>query len=158
MWTFNSFPSAKVKAAYGFEPSQEWLDHVRLSSVRIAGGCSAGIVSPNGLVMTNHHCARSCIVDQSSLQKKDFNRDGFYAATQTDEVKCPDVEINQLAELTDVTQRVQDATKAAAGAKFIEVQRAAIAQIEKACATSDEFRCEVISLYLNRTRLDRCAA
>jgi hypothetical protein len=61
MWTYNNFPSAKVKEKYGFEPTQQWLDKVRLSSARLAGGCSASFVSPTGLVMTNHHCARGCI-------------------------------------------------------------------------------------------------
>ena len=77
MWTYNNFPAAKVKAKYGFEPTKDWLDHLRLSSVRIAGGCSASVVSPDGLVMTNHHCARHCIEQLSGLAKKDFNKDGI---------------------------------------------------------------------------------
>lgn len=59
MWTFDNFPSQKVQEAYGFAPDQAWLDHVRLSSARLAGGCSASFVSSQGLVLTNHHCARS---------------------------------------------------------------------------------------------------
>ena len=69
MWTFDQFPSEKVKEKYGFAPSREWLDHVRLSSVRLAGGCSGSIVSPFGLVMTNHHCARSCIEQLSTADR-----------------------------------------------------------------------------------------
>lgn len=147
MWTYNNFPAAKVKAKYGFEPGKDWLDHLRLASVRIAGGCSASVVSPSGLVMTNHHCARECIENLSGLMKKDFNRDGFFAKTEKDEANCPGMELNQLAEITDVTKRVQDATKGVADDKFAEVQRGAIAAIEKECQTGDEFRCEVISLY-----------
>ncbi|MGV3621399.1 MAG: S46 family peptidase [Archangium sp.] len=147
MWTYNNFPAAKVKAKYGFEPSKDWLDHLRLSSVRIAGGCSASVVSSSGLVMTNHHCARECIENLSGLMKKDFNRDGFFAKTEKDEANCPGMELNQLAEITDVTRRVQDATKGVADDKFAEVQKGAIAAIEKECQTGDEFRCEVISLY-----------
>ena len=146
MWTFNNFPSDKVKAKYGWSPTQEWLDHVRLSSVRIAGGCSASLVSPDGLVMTNHHCAHSCIA-QLSTPKKDIVKAGFYAKEAKDEVKCPEVEMNQLVEITDVTKLVQDATKGIDEAKFNDVQRAKIAEIEKACATSDEVRCDVVSLY-----------
>ena len=147
MWTYNNFPAAKVKAKYGFEPTKDWLDHVRLSSVRIAGGCSASVVSPDGLVMTNHHCARECIENLSGLNKKDFNRDGFLAKTQADEARCPGYELNQLVEITDVTKRVQDATRTTAPEKFNEVQKATLAAIEKECATSDDVRCEVVSLY-----------
>jgi len=147
MWTFNQFPAANVKAKYGFEPTQAWLDHLRLASVRIAGGCSASVVSPGGLVMTNHHCARSCIQDVAGLAKKDYNRDGFLAAKAADEPRCPGMELNQLSEISDVTARVQTATAGVAGDKFFDVQNAAIAAIEKECATSDEWRCEVVSLY-----------
>jgi Peptidase S46 len=148
MWTYNNFPAAKVKEKYGFEPTKDWLDHLRLSSVRISGGgCSASVVSPDGLVMTNHHCARSCIENLSGLQKKDFNHDGFYAKTQADEARCPGLELNQLAEITDVTQRVTDATKGAPDDKFNEVQRKALAEIEKECATSDDVRCDVVTLF-----------
>jgi Peptidase S46 len=147
MWTYNGFPSAKVKAKYGFEPSKDWLDHLRLSSVRIAGGCSASVVSADGLVMTNHHCARECIENLSGNMKKDFNKEGFFAKTQKDEANCPGMELNQLAEITDVTKRVQDATKDAAADKFNDVQKMVITTIEKECQTSDEFRCEVVTLF-----------
>jgi hypothetical protein len=148
MWTFNDFPAAKVGQAYGFTPDQAWLDHVRMASVRIAGGCSASLVSAEGLVMTNHHCARSCIENVSGLTHKDYNRDGFLAKTTADEARCPGMEMNQLvAEITDVTKRVQDATKDAKPETFNDVQKSAIAAIEKECGTSDDVRCEVISLY-----------
>ena len=75
MWTFDNFPSARVQKAYGFSPDQAWLDHVRLSSVRLAVGCSGSFVSANGLVMTNHHCARRCIQDLSTPEK-DFTPTG----------------------------------------------------------------------------------
>lgn len=147
MWTFNNFPSQAVKKAYGFEPTKAWLDHLRLASVRIAGGCSASVVSPDGLVMTNHHCARECIENLSGLKKKDFNQLGFYAPRQADEARCPAYELNQLVDITDVTSRVQDATKSVPQAGFADAQRAAIAGIEKECASSDDVRCEVVSLY-----------
>ena len=147
MWTFDHFPAEKVKQKYGFGPTQDWLDHLRLASMRIAGGCSASVVSPSGLVMTNHHCARGCIENVSGLAKKDYNRDGFIAKTLADEARCPGMELNQLIEITGVTARVLAATEGIDADRFSEVQRSAIAEIEKQCATSDEFRCEVISLY-----------
>src|ERR1035438_7784959 len=80
MWTFDNFPSKTVTAKYGFAPSQAWLDHVRLASLRIAGGCSASFISPEGLVMTNHHCVVEC-VEQISTPKDNFVDDGFVAKT-----------------------------------------------------------------------------
>jgi hypothetical protein len=93
MWTYDNFPKQKVKQAYGFEPSDQWLEHTRLSSARIAGGCSASFVSANGLIMANHHCAHSCIA-QLSTKEKDFVKAGFYAKSEAEEVKCPEMEIN----------------------------------------------------------------
>src|ERR1700761_9643927 len=147
MWTFNNFPAAKVGQAYGFTPDQAWLDHVRMASVGIAGGWSASLGSAEGLVMTSHHCARSCIENVSGLTHKDYNRDGFLARTTADEARCPGMEMNQLVAITDVTQRVQDATRAATPETFNDVQKATLAAIEKECGTTDDVRCEVISLY-----------
>src|SRR5215470_7185543 len=84
MWLFNQFPKDLVKARYGFTPTDEWLEKVRLASVRLAGGCSASVVSPQGLVLTNHHCAHSCI-EQLSTKDRDYVKTGFYAKTRTDE-------------------------------------------------------------------------
>lgn len=147
MWTYNQFPAAKVGAAYGFAPDADWLKKLQLASVRIAGGCSASVVSPAGLVMTNHHCARECIQNLSGLRKKDFNKDGFIARKPSEEPRCPGMEMNQLTAITDVSQAVQDATKGAASERFSDVQKAAIADIEKSCATGDEWRCEVVTLF-----------
>ncbi len=147
MWTYNQFPSSKVAAAYGFEPDAAWLQHLQLASVRIAGGCSASVVSPQGLVMTNHHCARECVQNLSGLRHKDFNRDGFVAHKPSDEPRCPGMEMNQLTAITDVTQAVQEATKSVAPARFSDVQKSTIARLEKTCATGDEWRCEVVTLY-----------
>src|SRR5258708_6796207 len=77
MWTYDNFPSKKVAQKYGFAPDSQWLEEARLSSVRLAGGCSGSFVSPDGLVMTNHHCAHGCI-EQLSTKDKDFVAQGFY--------------------------------------------------------------------------------
>jgi hypothetical protein len=146
MWTYNNFPSAKVKEKYGFEPTQPWLDKVRLSSARLAGGCSASFVSPNGMVMTNHHCARGCI-DQLSTAEKDYIANGFYAKTAADELKCPAMEVNQLTEITDVTQRLNAATQGLTGKQYNDTLKAEMSKIEKECATNDQVRCDVVTLY-----------
>jgi hypothetical protein len=146
MWTFNAFPKEKVASAYGFTPTDAWLDHVRLASARLAEGCSASFVSPDGLVMTNHHCAHEC-VEQLSTARRDHVRAGFLARWAEDEPRCPTVEVNQLLAITDVTARVNEATKGLEGKQFHEAQRAANARIEAECQTSDALRCEVVTLY-----------
>ncbi len=146
MWTYDAFPRAAVKAAHGFEPSQEWLDRLRLSSVRLAGGCSASFVSPDGLVMTNHHCIRSCVQDLSS-PKNDYLATGFYAKDLKDERRCPKVEANQLVEMTDVTARLQGATRGLGGAAFNTALKAEMSRIEGECATGPELRCDVVTLF-----------
>jgi hypothetical protein len=146
MWTFNGFPREKVAKAYGFTPDDAWLDHVRLSSARLAEGCSASFVSPDGLVMTNHHCAHTCI-EQLSTARKDFVKSGFLARALANEVKCPTIEVNQLVAITDVTVRVDEATKGLGGKAFHEAKRAATAKLEAECQTSDALRCEVVTLF-----------
>lgn len=147
MWTYNQFPSEKVGSAYGFAPGADWLKQLQMASVRIAGGCSASVVSPDGLVMTNHHCARECIQNLSGMRKKDFNKDGFVARKMEEEPHCPGMEMNQLTSITDVTQMVQEATKTVPADRFNEVQKATIAGIEKECATAKEWRCDVVTLF-----------
>ena len=146
MWTYNNFPSAQVKEKYGFEPTQPWLDKVRLSSARLAAGCSASFVSANGLVMTNHHCARGCI-EQLSTAQKDYIAHGFYAKTAADELKCPAMEVNQLTSITDVTERLNTATQGLTGKQYNDTLKAEMSKIEKECATSDQVRCDVVTLY-----------
>jgi V8-like Glu-specific endopeptidase len=146
MWTFNNFPTAKVREKYNFTPDDKWLENVRMSSARLAGGCSASFVSESGLVMTNHHCAHQCI-QQLSTADRDFVKTGFYAKNAADEVKCPEIEINQLAEISDVSDRIFKATKGLEGQKYNETEKAEMSRIEKECQTSDKFRCDVVSLY-----------
>jgi hypothetical protein len=146
MWTFDAFPGEAVRRAYGFAPDRAWLDHVRLASVRIAQGCSGSFVSAHGLVMTNHHCAYSCI-QALSTETRDLSRDGFLASAPEAELRCPELEVNQLTGITDVTARVRGATRGLDGAAFQRALRAESARIERACQTSEALRCEVVPLY-----------
>jgi hypothetical protein len=144
MWTFDNFPAQNVAAGYGFKPDQAWLDHVQRASVRLAFGCSGSFVSPDGLVMTNHHCAQGCISNLSSAEH-DYNRDGFYAATLADEKKCPAFEINQLIGIDDVTARIQAVEAGLSDAQANVARKAEIARITGACDKS--LRCDVVTLY-----------
>ncbi len=147
MWLLNNLPADQVEKLYGFRPSQSWLDHARLSAVRLAQGCSAAFVSGKGLVQTNHHCAEHCI-EQLSRSGQDLVASGFYAKEEKDEVQCPDLEIDQLSDIGDVTGRVHDAIAGKDGAAFTEAKRAAEASIAKECSGDDPaLRCDVVELY-----------
>ncbi len=147
MWTLNNFPKKAFEKSYHYTPTDDWLKHVQLSSARLAGGCSGSFVSSNGLVMTNHHCAASCI-EQLSNAKKDFIVSGFYATKAEEEVKCPEIEVNKLVNISDVTTQIQSATKNLSGKEFNDKLKAETAKIEKECsATSEKVRCDVVTLY-----------
>ena len=111
MWTFDVPPLEYWARRYNFRPSQEWLDHARLSAARI-GGCTASFVSADGLVMTNNHCARGC-VSAVSRQGEDLLGNGFYARNRAEERACPGGFVEQLREITDVTTEVTAAVPAA---------------------------------------------
>lgn len=147
MWLFNKAPKAKMKAKYGFEPTQAWLDHVRLSSVRFNNGGSGSFVSADGLAFTNHHVGATCI-QQISTKEKDYMKLGFYAKTQAEEAKCPDLELNVLESIEDVTAKVQGAAQAGMSiADAARAQRAEMSDIEQACTKSTGLRCDVVTLY-----------
>jgi Peptidase S46 len=146
MWTFDNFPSKTVAAKYGFTPSQAWLDHVRLSSLRIAGGCSASFISPQGLVMTNHHCVVDC-VGELSTPKQNLVETGFSAKTEAEEKKCADFELDQLVEIRDVTAEVQGATAGKTGDAANKALNAKRAELQQSCGSDNSVRCDVVSLY-----------
>lgn len=146
MWTYDNFPSKLVKEKYGFEPTEEWLDHLRLSSLRIARGCSASFVSQNGLILTNHHCVISCVEELSSAEENLVD-EGFYARTLEEERACPNSEINQLLEITDVTERIRKETEGKKGAAYGEALSASLSRIENECAEGEDIRCDVMALY-----------
>ncbi|HYC02450.1 MAG TPA: S46 family peptidase [Azospirillaceae bacterium] len=147
MWTLDNPPTAQIEKAYGVKVTQAWLDKVRLGSVRLAGGCSGSFISPQGLVMTNHHCIRSC-VQQLSTPENDLMANGFMAASTADERKCAGIEINQLVEIRDVTAEVQQAVAGKTGAAFNDARRAKLSELEKACTgTEAGTRCDAVTLY-----------
>jgi hypothetical protein len=146
MWTYDNFPAAKMHAKYGWAPDAAWLKHAQLSSIRLAQGCSASLVSQDGLVMTNHHCARECVSELADEQH-DYISNGFLAATLEDEKKCPELEANQLVSITDVTNEMHAATEGKSGQLFHQAERAAKARIESTCGTTGDIRCDLVTLY-----------
>ena len=147
MWTFDNPPAKQLKERYGFTATKEWLDHVRLSSVRFNDGGSGSFVSPRGLVLTNHHVAFGQLQKVSTPQK-DYAKEGFYAATVADELKCPDLELNVLVSMENVTAAVAQAVKKGMSEPAaLRARKAAIAKIEKDSLEKTGLRSDVVTLY-----------
>lgn len=147
MWTFDVPPLEYWARRYNFRPSQEWLDHARLSAARI-GGCTASFVSADGLVMTNNHCARGC-VNAVSRQGEDLLGNGFYAQTRADERACPGGFVEQLREITDVTTEVTAAVPVGTPAnRAADLRAEAIRGIEQRCrGAATDLTCQVVTMY-----------
>jgi hypothetical protein len=147
MWTFDNPPVQQLKSAYNFTPTQQWLDHVRLSSVRLNDGGSGSFVSAHGLLLTNHHVARGQL-QKNSTAAHDYVQTGFYAATPNEEMKSPDLEVNVLESMENVTDRVQAALKNAktSEAEFA-ARRSVIAAIERESQQKTGLRSDVVTLY-----------
>jgi len=147
MWTFDNPPLKLLKERYNFTPTEQWLDHLRLSSVRLNDGGSGSFVSPHGLLLTNHHVARGQL-QKNSTAEHDYIKDGFYAATPDQEMKSQDLEVNVLTSLEDVTARVNDSTKGSKNAEEeFAKRRAVIAAIEKESTDKTGLRSDVVTLY-----------
>ncbi len=145
MWLFTNPPKDKIAKKYHFTITQPWLDHLMLSSSRAPGG-SSEFVSPDGLLMTNHHVAQGCIHDLST-NGHDYMKEGFYADSRDKEPKCPGIEFLVLTGITDVTKRIQDAAKPGmAPAESAMATRKEMTAAEKECST-EGFRCDVVTLY-----------
>lgn len=109
MWTFENPPVAYFEEAYGFTPTQEWMDDIRKSALRFATWCSASFISENGLIMTNHHCSRGVVASVMKEGEK-FDDEGFYAATLEEERRVPDLFVDQMVMVADITAEVANST------------------------------------------------
>ncbi len=147
MWTFDAFPTAKMRAAYGWAPDQAWLDKVRSAAVRLTGGCSASFVSSDGLILTNHHCVAGC-AEQNSTAQNNILKNSFTAATRERELKCAGQQAEVVTSIRDVTAEVKGAVGTATGEAAVKARNAAIAKIESAgCTDKAKTRCQVVTLY-----------
>ncbi len=147
MWTFEAAPVDFFQKTYNFRPTQEWLDDVRLSSLRMSTGCSASFVSGDGLVMTNHHCARGTF---AGIQKEGENllATGFFAERLEDERKIPNVYFEQLVAIRDVSGEIHAAMDAAATDEArLEIRDKTIEEIQKRAKEESGHRAQVVTLY-----------
>ncbi|TWT51217.1 Peptidase S46 [Rubripirellula amarantea] len=147
MYLFNDLPTGLLKERHGFEPTAAWADHLRLSSVRFNSGGSGSFVSSDGLVLTNHHVASDTLHKLSSPERNLID-DGFLAKTNEEELAAPDLELNQLVSIEDVTGRVNEAVDDDASTEDAAAERRAIiARIEKESLDQTGLRSDVITLF-----------
>ncbi|MBX3317000.1 MAG: S46 family peptidase [Phycisphaeraceae bacterium] len=146
MWLLTSPPLETLRSKYGFEPSAAWMEKMQKSAVRFSTGGSGSLVSANGLVMTNHHVA-SDMLSKLSDQDRDILRDGFMAASEADELACPDLELNVLWTIEDVTDRVNSGTEGMSASDAGAARRRAISAIEQEAGERSGLLCQVVTLY-----------
>ena len=149
MWLFNQPPREILRERYQFEPTDAWLEHLQKSSVRI--GASGSFVSEDGLLISNHHVGGSSL-QKLSTKEKNYLRDGFYARTPAEEIKCLDLEINVLQSIEDVSTRVNAAIPKDANAETaFAARRKVIADIEKESLDKTGLHSDVVTLWQGGT-------
>src|SRR5579862_5449623 len=147
MWLFNNPPLKLLQEKYHFQATPAWLEHVQKSSVRFDNGGSGSFVSPDGLVMTNHHVGADCLAKMST-KEKNFVETGFEAKSNAEEPKCADLELNVLMSIEDVTGRVSAAVQPGMDPASAEkARRAEINNIEKESRDKTGLRSDVVTLY-----------
>ncbi len=149
MWTFEFPPMDYFKSEYGFQPSQQWFDDVRMAALRFANYCSASFVSEDGLVMTNHHCARQSVTQVTKEDEgEDLHATGFIAEKLEDERPVPGLYVEQLVLIKDVTDEViSEIEKGTNEAERVKLEKEIISKIEKRESDASGLRCSVTPLY-----------
>lgn len=147
MWLFNDPPLKTLRDKYGFEPPAGWMEHLQRAAVRFNNGGSGSFASSEGLVVTNHHVASDCI-QKLSTEGRDYIATGFHARTRAEEGKCPDLELNVLISIEDVTARVRATGQPGMSAAQAEqARRAAMNALEKESLDKTGLRSDVVTLY-----------
>jgi hypothetical protein len=151
MWTFDNFPSEAVKKTYGADVTPAWLDHVRLSTIRLSN-CTASFVSPQGLILTNHHCVESCLGELSSKQES-LLQNGFSAATPKDERRCQTQVADVLVSSENVTAAVTKAVAGFSDEAANDARKRTLTALEQGCEQSSAhsgkgaLKCQAVTLY-----------
>jgi hypothetical protein len=151
MWTFDNFPADAVKQAYGVDITPAWLDHVRLSTVRLTN-CTASFVSPEGLLLTNHHCVESCLGELSSKDNSLMER-GFIARERDAERRCATQIADVLVAVENITAVVNKAGEGAGDQAANEARKKTLTALEQSCeqasahARTGKLTCQAVTLY-----------
>ena len=151
MWTFHNPPTQLIQQKYGVNVTPEWLERVRLATVRLSN-CTASFVSPNGLILTNFHCSWTCL-DEHSTKEKSLMLDGFMAESREKEVRCQTQVADILQSYEDITAKVAAATKGMSDQAANDARKKTLTQLEQACEEASRkdkagpFKCESVNLY-----------
>lgn len=151
MWTLDNFPKDEVARKYGVRIDDQMLERLQRSIVRLETGCTASFVSPEGLVLTNHHCVSTCLADNSTAER-DLLALGYNAKAREDEIRCQGAQASVLTDTENVTARVTDAVAGAAGAEAARARNEVLTKLESACEAAAEksgtpLKCEAVTLY-----------
>ncbi|HST53860.1 MAG TPA: S46 family peptidase [Pyrinomonadaceae bacterium] len=147
MWPYNNVPRAEIKKRYGFDVTDAFLKHLQLASIRFNNGGSGSFVSPNGLALTNYHIVED-FVGQLSTPQKDYAKEGFLAHTPAEELRIPNLELDVLESIEDVTDRVNAGVNASMSAADAQAaRRAAIQSVESESTKATGLRSDVVTLY-----------
>jgi hypothetical protein len=152
MWTFHNPPTQLISQKYGVALTPEWLERVRLSTVRLSN-CTASFVSPNGLILTNFHCSWTCLEDHSTKDKS-LMMEGFLAAGREKEVRCQTQVADVLVSYEDITAKVAAATQGMSDTAANDARKKTLTQLEQACEQASRkdrktgaLKCESVNLY-----------
>jgi V8-like Glu-specific endopeptidase len=149
MWTFDNVPQAAIEQKYHATLDKPWLDKLQRSVTRFESGCTGSFVSPDGLVLTNHHCAMQCLAEISS-ESANYVDDGFKATTRGAEKKCPTQILSVLVEMENVTAKVAAATAGMQDAQANQARKQELSRLEAACTKNSNkagLACESVTLY-----------
>ena len=150
MWTLDNFPKDQVRARHNVDIDDAWLEQVRLATTRLEGGCTGSFVSPDGLVLTNHHCARGCVSRLSSADRN-LEETGFLARERGEEERCPADQISVLVGMEEITRTINDATQGKDDRAANEIRRRTRTRLEKECEDAagddEQIACETVNLY-----------
>jgi len=151
MWTFDDFPAAAIKRSFGVDITPPWLEHVRLSTLRLTN-CTASFVSSEGLILTNHHCVESCLAELSSKEKSLLEL-GFSAPTRKEELRCPAQYADVLVGTENITDEILKAESGLGEAAANDARKKKLTQLEQACrqasakAAAGRLECQSVRLY-----------